>query len=193
MKKWIGWILILAMMVTGSYAETNEPFFEKLAGIEWSFYSGVGAWSTDLRISPDGSFKGEYHNKEIGETGTQYPDGTVYVCSFIGQMTLVEQVDERTWKLRVEDLILEKDQESEFIEDGTRYVTVSEPWGISKGDEMLLYSPGLKLDQLPEEMILWTHTLELETRPETLDCWFLSSEKNGSGFTGSVQETPAEP
>ena len=193
MKKWMSWILILAMMVTGACAETNEPLFETLAGIEWSFYSGVGAWSTDLRIWPDGTFKGEFHDSEMGETGDQYPYGTVYGCSFIGQLTLVEQVDERTWKLRVDELIPEKDQKDEFIEDGTRYVTTAEPYGISKGDEMLLYRPGMRLDQLPEEMILWTHTLELETRPETLDCWFLCSQKNESGFVGYVLETPAEP
>ena len=82
-------------------AETVSPF-DQIDGLSFRFSSGVGGWSTDLTIGENGIFTGEYHDSEMGDTGEGYPDGSVYVCSFSGQLSVVEQVDENTWRLRVE-------------------------------------------------------------------------------------------
>ncbi len=184
MKKICAWFLSLALILsmTGVLAE-EDAFFEKLAGLEWSFCSGAGGWSTDMRFGADGSFSGEYHDSEMGESAETYPYGTLYGCSFTGRMTMAEQVDEKTWKLRVEQLQMDEGQVPEAIEDGIRYVTV-EPYGLSEGDEMLLYAPGTPVSALSEDMLFWAHVLDRENPPAELDTWFLSSEKNDSGFVG---------
>lgn len=193
MKKTIAWILGLMLMLGAAAAAETSPevSFDRLAGLEWSFSSGVGAWSTDLRIQADGSFTGEYHDSEMGETGADYPEGTIYGCSFHGKMSLVEPADGSLWRVRVDSLELDEGQVDAAIEDGVRYVT-SIPYGLSAGDEMTLYLPGTPVSLIPEEMLFWAHVMDLETVPDALENWFLCSEQNGSGFVGfEIPEDPA--
>ena len=178
--------LLIALMMTlgaaAAFAEApEENLFETLAGLEWSFSSGVGAWSTDLTIQADGTFTGEYHDSEMGDAEEKYPNGTVYVCRFSGKMSVSEKTDDKSWKIRVDQL--EKEPMEETIEDGVRYVP-SDAYGLAEGDEMILYAPGTPVSVLSEDMRMWAHLMELDAMPETLDCWFLMSEKVGSGFTG---------
>ena len=192
MKKWlIGLVsLTLILSAAGVCAESGEPVLETMAGLEWSFSSGVGAWSSELRIQPDGSFAGEYHDSEMGECADEYPDGTVYFCAFSGRVRMAGRVDDNTWKVRVEKL--EKEQGTESIDDGIRFVP-ADVYGISEGDEMLLYRPGTPVDILSEEMQFWAHVIDQETPPTELEDWFLSSEKNDSGFVGFAAVSMANP
>lgn len=185
MKRVLAWVLslMLALSAAGAFVETEASVFEELTGLEWSFCSGVGGWSTELWIQTDGSFSGVFHDSEMGETGDAYPDGTLYGCLFSGRMTMVERVDEYAWKIRIDALALDEGQVPEAIDDGIRYVT-TEPYGVSEGDEMLLYRPGTPVDIFSEDMLFWTHVMEQENPPAALDIWFLCSEKNESGFVG---------
>ena len=184
-KKVLAWglSLMLALSAAGALAETEASLFETLTGLDWSFSSGVGGWSTDMQIFPDGTFIGNFHDSEMGETGDGYPDGTVYVCVFSGQMSVVEQAAENVWKLRVDELTLHDEPGTEEIFDGIRYVN-TQPYGVSAGDEMLLYAPGTPVDVFSEDMQFWAHVRDREEPPSALDTWFLMSEKNESGFVG---------
>ncbi len=183
MKKILSLVLSLVLLVSafGALAETEGVSFEALSGLEWSFTSGAGAWSTDLRILADGSFAGEFHDSEIGESDEKYPDGTVYLCSFTGQMSLLGANDEYSWKVRVENLTIDSGMADEEI-DGTLRFVKTEPYGISAGDEMLLYRPGTPISVLPEDMHMWAHVLPGETDASELENWFLSNPKAESGF-----------
>ena len=191
MKKLISCILamlLVAVLACAGAEEKNDTFFTRLEGLEWTFSSGAGGWSTDMRILPDGTFSGEYHDSEMGEATDAYPDGTVYFCSFTGRFSFVEQVDENTWKLHVDELKPEVPEEKETIEDGMRFV-YTEPYGISAGDDMLLYQPGTPVTVLSEDMQMWAHLFDSEDTIHELDSWFLSSEKNQSGFVSFKAET----
>ncbi len=174
----------LACAAAAGCAGEADAVFEELAGVEWSFSSGVGAWSTDMRILPDGSFSGEFHDSEMGETGEGYPGGTVYRCDFTGRMSPAEGTGENTRKIRVDALARDESQPEEYTDGGVRYVR-AEPYGLGEGDEMLLAAPGTPVEAIPEELRVWTH----QGDADVLDGWFLYSEKNGSGFVGF----PAEP
>ena len=192
MKKRLSWMLGLVLLLgaIGAFAEGDAPTFDQLAGLEWSFSSGAGAWSTELRFAEDGSFSGEFHDSEMGEFADEYPNGTTYCCAFTGQMSVVERMDENAWTMRVDRLDLEKEPGEESIDDGVRFVT-SEPYGISEGDEMTLYLPGTPVDALTEDMRMWAHLLG-DDIPETLEDWFLYSAANESGFVGYAFEEEAE-
>ena len=193
MKKILALVLSLVLVFSAACAETADSLFETLSGLEWTFASGVGAWSTDLRIRADGSFSGEFHDSEMGDSAEDYPDGTVYFCSFSGRMSLVGQVDENTWKIRVDELVSGEEQPKESVSDGIRYVS-ADAYGLSEGDVMLLYRPGTPVSVLSEDMQLWAHVLDQEDTLHELPDWFLSSEANDSGFVGyQAQFTSANP
>lgn len=187
MKKALVWILMLALCAGCALAEVEAPTLEQLSGLEWSFSSGVGAWSTDMRIAEDGSFSGEFHDGEMGEADEAYPNGTIYGCSFTGALSILEQVSDYSWKVRIDRLEMDGTPGDESIEEDVRYVT-SEPYGITEGDEMLLFVPGTPVDMLTEDMQMWSHIIFEEVKPETLNDWFLYSEANESGFVGYSDE-----
>ncbi len=187
MKKFFAWLLCAALLLCGACAEGNDTVFPMLSGMDWTFTSGAGAWSTDLWIGEDGTFSGEYHDSEMGESAETYPNGTVYFCSFTGRLSVTAQPDDGPWKLRVEELRAEEGAAEETI-DGIRYVRAT-PYGLSAGDEMLLYRPGTPVSALPEDMLVWAHVTADST--DRLDSWFLCSEANASGFVGEAPEPVA--
>ena len=188
MKKLMALVLGMALLLgaLGAFAEGEALTFEDLSGLTWEFSSGAGGWSTELFISEDGTFSGAFHDSEMGEMGDEYPNGSFYYCNFNGEMSIVEQLDEHSWKLHVDSLTVEKEAGEESIEDEIRYVS-TDPYGISEGDDFTLYLPGTPVDALTEDMLMWAHLLG-EDQPEALEDWFLYSEKSESGFVGFVME-----
>ena len=178
-------LLAITLVMGSAFAEgAGDPFFAQFNGMDWSYSSGVGGWSTDMQILPDGSFSGTFHDSEMGDIGENYPDGTMYVASFSGKFSLVGQVNDNARKLRVEELKENDASGVETVEDGIRYITTSS-YGLSEGDEMLLFRPGTPLDSFTDDMKMWAHVFDAgENAPDTLQDWFLYSEKNDSGFVG---------
>ena len=140
-----------------SYGNVSVAEAEWENGLEWDldqmpedfyFASGVGAWSTELQLSDDWSFVGEYHDSNVD---------SVYICEFSGQFSQPEQIDDYTYSMWL--LSLEQDggaEGEEYYENGMRYI-YSDPYGITGGNEFRIYLPGAPLDSLPEEFISWTH------------------------------------
>ena len=180
----VGMILVIGgvMNVHGARAEEAAPSFEALSELEWSFYSGVGGWATFMQIQPDGTFTGDYHDSEYGESDEAYPNGSVYGCLFHGSMTMGEQVDEYTWRIHVDEVELDEGQVPEAIEDGIRYVT-TEPYGLKAGNDMLLYLPGTPVEALPEDFLFWAHLIG-EDIPEELPYYGLYDAQEDTGFIG---------
>ena len=187
MMKMIAILLSAVMaltMVPAAFAEDAEAEdspLRELEGMLFEFSSGAGAWATEITLGEDGWFTGDYHDSEMGETGAGYPDGTIYVASFSGRLTVTGRAGEYGWTVKVEQLAQDPVEE-EIILDGTRYVR-SEIYGIREGDEMILYAPGTPVSVLSEDMQFWAHLWEREN-PETLDTWFLANEAAESGFAG---------
>ena len=180
-------VLLAVMLLMGSVVaegSAQDPFFAQFEGMVWSFCSGAGGWSTDLKIAADGSFTGEFHDSEMGDSAEAYPDGTVYYCAFTGRLSLLGQVDDNTWKVRADEVTQEEPEGKETVEDGCRYISAS-PYGISAGDEFMLYRPGTSLKDFTDDMKMWAHAWDSgDQAPAELEGWFLYSEKNSSGFVG---------
>ncbi len=188
------WITAAAIVIAGAafaagtVPENEEKLFVRFEGMEWTFSSGAGGWSTDLRIQPDGTFTGTFHDSEMGETAEEYPDGTVYYCEFSGKFSAVAQEDGNTWKLHVDELRYKDEVEQETIEDGIRFVATSS-YGIELGDELTLYQPGTPLETLTESMRFWSHTFGTDALNTTaLQKWFMFSEKQDAGFVGDLTD-----
>ena len=186
MKKLFALVLTGMLMLTALAAAepAQAPTFEDLAGLEWMFSSGAGGWYTTLKIEADGTFTGSYHDSEIGESGDDYPYGSVYGCMFHGRMTMGEQLSAYAWNVHVDEVEMDEGQVPEAIEDGIRYVT-AEPYGISFGIDMQLYLPGTPISALPEEFLLWAHLIGQE-EVEALPNYGLYDVEGDAGFIGEA-------
>ena len=129
-------IAISALMMFSHTTLASQPDlpFASLKDVEFYFASGVGGWSTSLTIEPDGSFSGNYHDSDMGDAGDDYPNGTVYCCSFSGTLSILQQVDEHSWMIRVDSLTLNEEPGQETVEDGFRYIT-AEAYGEPHGNQ----------------------------------------------------------
>jgi len=137
-----------------SYPDLDRLEYSDLAGIEFWFGSGVGAWSTIVTIEPDGKFSGYYHDSDMGDDGAGFPNGTRYECHFSGKFSQLERIDEYEYSMMVESLFTEGVLGEESIIDGTKIIT-SEPYGFDNADVFYLYLPGKEVDGLSEEFLWW--------------------------------------
>lgn len=154
-----------------------------LDNIGFTYSSGVGAWMTDLRVAEDGTFRGGYHDSEMGDSGEGYPNGTVYSCLFNGQLSVAEAINDHTRLLKIDSIEPDEGQLPEYIEDGIRYITTG-PVGLEGTTELMLYLPGAPLAELPEGFVLWAHLQGLPEEAETLPCFGLYNAAQDAGFIG---------
>lgn len=147
------------------------------------FSSGAGAWGTELTLSPDGTFVGEYHDSEMGDNGTDYPKGTVYTSVFTGKFGNIQKVDDCTYTMELVELNLEKTDGEEWIEDGIRYVA-TQPYGLDGSETFTLYTPDKETADFSEEFISWWPYKETEegSLPEKLLCFGLCNDQQQYGF-----------
>ena len=190
-------ILSMAFLLAGLTLTCSSPVraedftFADLKDVEFVFASGVGGWSTELKIAEDGTFSGYFHDSEMGLSGDDYPYGTVYVCDFSGSFSGPEKVDDHTYTFYIEDMSQERNMDEEEIRDGIRYV-YSFPYGLDNAIDFYLYLPGTPLDELPEEFVSWGRgTVLYEEGYTALPSYGLynaNMEEGFFGYTDTAQE-----
>lgn len=151
--------MIFAICSCGNNEENKEQkeeisLFEELKGNRFVFASGAGAWGTELTIHADGSFEGQYHDRDMGSTGAGYPNGTRYFSEFSGQFSEPEKVDEHTYKMTISQIEYENEVGTEEILDEILYV-YSDAYGLAGAEEILIYLPGTPIEELPEDYMIW--------------------------------------
>ncbi len=142
--------------------EQDEPgefsLYEEMSLWEYHFSSGAGAWDTTVTVSPDGSFRGHYHDSDMGDAGSDYPDGTCYISDFSGKFTGYSETEPYTYKLEIGSLETEREPKTEEIRDGIRYV-YAEAFGfdgLADGtSELYVYLPGRSTEGLSDEFWEW--------------------------------------
>ena len=142
---------------------------------------------TDLRIAEDGAFWGGYHDSEMGDSGEEYPNGTVYGCLYSGRLSVAEAINEYTWLLKIDSLEPDEGQLPEYIEEGIRYIT-TDPVGLEDTTELMLYLPGTPLAELPEGFVVWARLQGLPAETETLPCFGIYNAAQDAGFIGYYLE-----
>lgn len=130
-----------------------DPVFAKLEGVTFVFSSGAGAWDTVLQIAPDGTFRGRFHDSEMGDTGPDYPDGKRYECDFSGVFTSPDKIDDYTYSFRMESISFLAPK-GQYTEDNILH-ELAQPYGLENAEEFYLYLPGKSSGDLPEEFLSW--------------------------------------
>lgn len=121
----VGTLAVFLMAGCGTKEEQVSEVFQSFPDT-FSYGSGAGAWSEELILNDDGTFMGEYRDSDMGVTGADYPNGTVYVRKFHGKFTEPEMINEYSYSMSVEFMELVQEEGTGYIEDGVRYVVLGE-------------------------------------------------------------------
>ncbi len=147
---------------------------------EFTFSSGAGGWGTELILNADGSFTGEYHDSEMGDWAEEYPNGTVYVCTFSGEFENIKKVNEYTYKMTLSYIDTEEIYGEERIEDGIRYIGAN-PYGLETGKDFYFYLPETPVYELSEGFMSWSPNYYSS---DTLDYYGIWNVEPDYGFFG---------
>ncbi len=148
------WVDGLTIRDTKQVVDGYE-IFAAMDGIYFSFTSGVGGWSTNITINKDGSFSGQFHDSNIGETGYRYPNGTVYICNFKGRFSAAKKLDEYRYSMTLEYIQQDDTKGRVYYQDGIKYI-VSYPYGFDDADKFIIYLPGTPLSMIDEGFMFWS-------------------------------------
>lgn len=161
--------------------------FTELKDLQFVFSSGAGGWATLLTVDEDGGFSGEWYDGEMGETGEDYPNGTMYRSEFTGTFARPEKVNEYTWSMRILEMSYTEAVGKEEILDGVRYC-YGEAYGLEGAEELLIYLPGAPLNELPEEFRVWVdYALQTAGAEAELPFYGLYNEAKQNGFSSYVR------
>lgn len=149
----------------------------------FSFSSGAGAWATVIHINTDGNFEGQYQDTNIGESSEGYPNGTVYICNFIGKFSEPERIGEYVYSMKLEKLGIKEKPGEIFIEEGVRYVC-SEPYGFDRANEFYLYCPGIQISELEAGFVNWLGAFVDARKVENLPYYGIYNRGGKQGFVG---------
>lgn len=144
------------------------------------FSSGAGGWSTHIELNSDGSFSGNYSDSNMGDTGPDNPNGTVYTCEFSGKFGNITKVNDYSYKMTLTEINIENTPGDEWIEDDTKYIATG-PYGIEDGEEFIFYLPNTPVDILDETFLSWW-PYRYDGYQDTLDCYGFLNVNTGDGF-----------
>ena len=173
--------------ITLDNTETANTDFSygDLNGIEFCFSSGVGGWGTTLTVAEDGSFKGQYHDSDMGDVGAEYPNGVRYECTFTGQFKDLTKVDELTYSTEIASISYENQVGTEKIADGIRYI-YADAYGLDDPETIYFYLKSTEVTKLSEGMLSWIQPslYDYETEQTATELPFIGmyNENSEEGF-----------
>ena len=106
----------------------------------------------------------------------------LYICNFTGKFTVPVQINDYTYSLKLESLQTEGNSGEEYYENNQRFV-YSEPYGLENANELLIYTPGSPISELPEDLTIWLNTI-LTSDDKELPCFVIFSVNDQSAFVG---------
>jgi hypothetical protein len=160
--------------------------YSALAGLPFYFSSGAGGWSTAVEILQDGAFSGFFYDRDMGDSGINYPNGTMYECSFKGKFSPLKKINDYEYSMKCESLTTAGTEGSEKIVDGVKVITAG-PYGFDDADEFFLYLPGKKIADLPDAFLNWVHIYPDSIDPaQTLAFYGLFNAGGEQGFRGEL-------
>lgn len=165
-------------------AETNDAYVFEVLPSSFSLDSGMGSWHSSFDLNVDGTFAGTYFDLNMGETGTGYSNGTVYICSYEGKFSVPEQFDEYRYVMKLEYLNIQDPIGTVYYEDDARYIC-SDAYGFDDADEFIIYLPGCPITNIAEEFVSWlTWRLPLEGDILPDGYYGIYNSNAGIGFIG---------
>lgn len=119
----------------------------------YTFCSGVGAWSTEVKINDDGSFTGFFHDWDaIGPDGIQ---NYQLECSFSGRFGSVGKIADHIYTMELLSITQEGIQGERFVDETGMTHEISHPYGFDNASLFYIYTPGIPLAELHDGFRVW--------------------------------------
>ena len=149
---------ILAETKKEILAETKKEssefqwLYDELEGKYFSFSSGAGAWSTDIKFGKNGNFEGYYHDTNMGEL----EGPTRYENHFSGRMNIVYQDQKYVYSMKLEDYknLNEKYKNAEN-DDKLIIKFVDESYGFEGTNSFTLFLPYANISKEKDHFKHW--------------------------------------
>ena len=164
-----------------------DHIFEKIAGKNFYFSSGAGAWETKLVIESDGTFSGSYHDTDAGISGNGYPNGTMYRCDFTGMFTIPKKLNDYTYSMQIKSLKASQPEGKEEIIDGQKIIYTDTAYGLDGAKDIYIYFPGTPVSRLPEGFLSWVD-MALKDTDTILPFYGLYNVDMEEGFIGPEED-----
>ncbi len=170
--------------------EGSDSVSDESVAFAWKDVEGLcfqcpslnGDYPTWLYVSSDGSFSGSYKDLNLENTGEEYPNGTIDLCNFEGKFAEPKKINSYTYSLEVSTMTYEEHNGSHFKKDDLYYYYVP-PMGLYDLEELVLYTPGAPLRELPVAFLesVGYQALSLE-KDATLPFYAIYNVKEEKGF-----------
>lgn len=154
-------VITNAKQQASSEQQTNKPkqqktIFQQIAGRDFWFTSGAGGWRTVMTINEDGTFSGKFTDSDMGDSGTDYPKGSMKISEFTGRLDNVQKASATAYTMTVSQLDYDPANVTTIV-DGVREIT-AEPYGIGLNDAITIYLPGQDVDRNDATYRMWLGT-----------------------------------
>ena len=167
---------------TEETSQNKEMYLPNTSPLTMTFSSGAGAWDSTLILSEDGSFVGNYHDADAGDSGDGYPNGTLYYCDFYGKFTQPEKINDYTYEMQLENIATKETEGDTEIKGGVKYIYTG-PAGLEEVYDLYIYLPGAPLDELPERFLDWA-SIGLTDEDTTLPFYVIFNTLTFDTFLG---------
>lgn len=115
---------------------------KELSGKSFSFYSGVGAWMTNLNFTDDkGSFEADFHDSDVNQ---------VQYASCKGKFEVVERIDDTAFILKLKD-VKTTSKIGEYYVNGRLNIGIKVPYGLENSENTDEYNDSFTL-YLPKRL-----------------------------------------
>ncbi len=123
--------------------------FSAIEGKVFIYSHGSGHGVSTLTMGANGSFSGQYKDFRAGETGEEFPKGTVYLCNYTGRFTEASKENNYTYALSVAELSTSALPGVVVYQDGYRYIS-TEAFGFENAGVFDLFLAGSYTSEMPE-------------------------------------------
>ena len=191
-KTMVALLLGLSLLFCPGCTQTAAPSLPGEYPMDFLFSSGAGAWGTRLILNADGSFSGLYHDSDMGDDGPDYPNGTVYLCTFSGRFEVQPTDGSAIAALHLTELTCEQEPGTQEIRDGILHIYTG-PHGFYNGEELspdfVLYPPTTPVSAVSDSLLSWWPGRFEPVTPDTLGSYALENPMAGTAFF-SLPQSP---
>ena len=193
MKRILSFLLIFVLIFSfaackGKDKEKGTPINitelpKEVFSSSFVFALDTNDWYSSFTLKNDGSFRGKYYTEKKENTGTDFPNGTIYYCDYYGYFTDIKKLNDYSYSLTLNKVKTQEHIGKETIENGVKKV-ITYPYGIESGEEFILYTPSTPVSEVDSKVLVWWPEFkEHQTNAkETLGSFAIVNVKTNEAF-----------